>query len=260
MNTQLSITNILSSAFKIFSKNWIKIILAQLFVLVITFLPLFFLFIAFFFGFGIHTWMYTGPHFSVGLIVSFAALVLLYIAYSIYIQAGLIRFYLDLYKGDQPKITSILKTNKKVFCTYLVFSLALFFIILGGFILLIIPAVIFGLMFSLSRFYVIEKGFKTKQALDASKDATKGHRVEIFLFALTMVALYIILSVAKNVGTLLSYFVLQPVFLLSFVYIYTLLSHKTSVSSTESTEKETESTDVIVQPQELESGHQEDNK
>lgn len=261
MNTQLSITNILTSAFKVFSKNWVKIVLGQLFVLVVTFLPLLAIFIAFFIGFGVKGIMFNASGFPVSLIISAAIVLILYIVYATYIQAGLIKFYLDIYNGSDPKITAILKTSKKDFCRYFVFSLTLFFIILGGFILLIIPAIIFGIMFSVARFYVIEKGFTTKQALQASKDATKGYRVEIFVFALTMIALYILVSFAKNIGSLVSFFVLQPVFLLAFVYIYKQLSTtKTTTSDTHVDEKkETEAeTDIAIQPQELESGHQED--
>lgn len=259
MKTQLSITTILTSAFKVFSKNWVKIILGQLFVLAITFLPLLALFIAFFIGFGIQGIMFNASGFPVSLIVSALIVLILYIVYATYIQAGLIRFYLDIYNGGDPKITAILKTSKKDFCRYFVFSFTLFFIILGGFILLIIPAIIFGIMFSVARFYVIEKGFTTKQALQASKEATKGYRMEIFLFALVMMAFYILVSPLKNLGSLVSFFVLQPVFLISFVYIYKQISTtQTTSSQTQSDEKTEGETDIVVQPQELENGHQED--
>ncbi len=259
MNTQLSITNILTSAFKVFSKNWIKIVLAQLFVLVITLGTLLALFIGFVSVVGIPgSIMLPG---LVGLpiylkVIAIIILLLCVIVFLAYIQAGLIKFYLDIYNGSDPKITAILKTSKKDFCRYFVFSLTLFFIIVGGFILLIIPAIIFGIMFSVARFYVIEKGFTTKQALQASKDATKGYRLQIFLFGLVMILISTLFTIT-NIGSLIYSLVLQPVFLLAFVYIYKQLSTTSDTHVDEKKETETE-TDIAIQPQELESGHQED--
>jgi hypothetical protein len=74
---------------------------------------------------------------------------------------------------------------------------------MGGFILLIVPGIIFGLWFSQSPYIVVEEGLKNTAALKRSKYYVKGRIGQIFgkLFyiGITTFALYIVLTIILEI-------------------------------------------------------------
>lgn len=66
---------------------------------------------------------------------------------------------------------------KNYFITTLIYGL----IILGGFILLVVPGIVWSLKYFMAPYYAIDKGMNYKEALKASANATNGYKKNIFV-------------------------------------------------------------------------------
>ena len=89
-----------------------------------------------------------------------------------------------------------------------------------GLILLIVPGIIIGIMFSFSLYIVIEKGSKPLDALRESAALTKGNRWRLFLLGLALLGINLIGLCLLLVGLLVS----LPVSTLAIVHAYRFLS------------------------------------
>ncbi len=218
MNSSFSISEIFKDSFHFFGKNWVKILLAQLIGLALSFVLVF---ILFFGSIALNINFFENPTLSVQLIASMLITFVLFVVTVAYINAGLLNFYIHLVNGDatvSPKV--IFKTRVKILLNYLVLGVLLILIFLGGFILLIIPAIIFMLMYSLSQMYVIDQKMGPISALKKSAQVTKGHKFEIFLICLLMIGMSLLVGLVGTVGVIMSTFFLQPIFMIIFISIY----------------------------------------
>lgn len=127
-------------------------------------------------------------------------------------------------------ILNIGKTEKEVFALgfrkigrYFLISLVVGLIIFLGLILLIIPAIIFGVWYSFTTWLVLDKGMGVKEALKTSKSMVSGKFWKVlgrsFVFSMFGFIVSIALSFAPYAGTLLISF-LAPLFMLPFYLMY----------------------------------------
>lgn len=136
--------------------------------------------------------------------------------------------------GQTTTYISILKMGKKekeIFSLgyknmwkFFLASLVVGLIILGGIILLIIPAVIFGIWYSFTLILVLDKNLSIKEALSKSKKMVSGKFMKIFgrfiVFGLFSLVVSIILSMVPfNLGSLAMSFA-SPLFILPTVLLY----------------------------------------
>lgn len=92
--------------------------------------------------------------------------------------------------------------------------------VLAGFLLLVIPAIIFGIWFSLSTYIFVVEGIRGKEALKKSRQLVKGNWWPIFgRFAILFVA-GIITSNLNFIGFLIDMFFLYPYSLVFGYLIY----------------------------------------
>lgn len=129
---------------------------------------------------------------------------------------GLIKIVLKIYDSKPAAIVDFFSLTWEQFLDYLVASLLLFLITLGGFILLIVPGVIFSLKFQFAPFLVIDKKISPLAAIKKSGDMTKGYLWA--LFGLWLMSILIIIAGAVVFGVGL--FVAVPVTVLAQVYAY----------------------------------------
>lgn len=94
--------------------------------------------------------------------------------------------------------------------------------ILGGFILFIIPAIIFAVRLALVKFIAIEKDLKPMAALKESKRITKGNRWKLFGFFVIMTLINILGFICLVVGVLFT----APLTALTLAVIYKKLSEQ----------------------------------
>ena len=93
-------------------------------------------------------------------------------------------------------------------------------IILGGFLLLIIPGIIAGIWLFLMKYIVIEEHIKPIKALKKSVALTKGHRMKIFECVFAAILLNIAGALCLLVGLLFT----APLTLIAFAVIYKKLA------------------------------------
>ncbi len=93
-------------------------------------------------------------------------------------------------------------------------------IVVVGLVLLIIPGIVAALMLSMSQLLVVDKKLMPIEALKESYRLTKGHLLQLFLFALTIAAINIVGAILLLVGLLVSI----PVSLVAAAYVYKKLS------------------------------------
>jgi hypothetical protein len=250
LNENFSVIELFSSSFKIYGQKIGRILLAQLIVLALSLLPLVLIL-------GFLVKLYVNQFTNSGNIVSFPTFLILtlvftifYILYISFIQAGLVKFYLNI-KNEGETLKSSLKTlfstKRQVYFKYLLFSIIFALMVIGGFFLLILPAIIVLVVYSFAQFFVIEKGLKPMEALKESAKLTRDYRWNIFLVGITMFVVYFVFQDSKFFGNIISYFVVQPIFMILLVEIYKGLSLKKGLLNTEE-----EHTEVVVQPKELE--------
>ncbi|MDB5244983.1 MAG: hypothetical protein JWN90_88 [Parcubacteria group bacterium] len=103
-------------------------------------------------------------------------------------------------------------------------SLLLGLVVLVGFILVIVPGIIFGVMFGFSLYLVIEEDLNPIEAFKKSALLTKGNRMPLFLLGLALIGINLIGLIVFLVGLLVT----LPVSALAVVHAYrTLAGHKT---------------------------------
>lgn len=76
------------------------------------------------------------------------------------------------------------------------------FLLLLGFLLLIVPGIYLAVRWMFAEFYVVEKGMRPLEALRASSELTKGHRWKLFWFSLIATVLLILSLLLLVVGIL----------------------------------------------------------
>ena len=106
------------------------------------------------------------------------------------------------------------------FWTYLLASLLFNLITFAGTLLLIVPGIIWGVMFAFYNYFVIDKQDNVMDSLKASAAATKGSRWGLFLFFLTLLGINILGLLALVVGLVVT----LPLSALATAHVYRQLN------------------------------------
>ncbi|HWP61053.1 MAG TPA: hypothetical protein VN495_00410 [Candidatus Paceibacterota bacterium] len=91
--------------------------------------------------------------------------------------------------------------------------------VVGGIILLIVPGIIFALMFGFAKYLVIERGLRPMEALRESRRMTNGHKWMLFRLALLSFLVVLLGVVCLIVGVLVA----VPVVTLASVHAFRTL-------------------------------------
>lgn len=143
--------------------------------------------------------------FTVGLVI----LQVLYFLTSVFVTASGIIAVGRVTEGESLSVRITFKSAWRRYWVLLFLSVVLFFINLFGFILLIVPGVIFITWFVFSRFIAVETGSGLKQSLVKSKDLAKGRFWKILgrliVFGLFTALIEIVLNIIPfGIGSVLS--------------------------------------------------------
>jgi len=131
------------------------------------------------------------------------------------VMLALIRVGLKLLDGEPLDFSQPAKWLDG-FGGYLVTAFLYAVITTFGFMLLIVPGVIWGLMFGLAPFLAADKGTEPIEALKQSAALTRGIRTQLFFFALAMLGINLLGVIALGVGLIVT----MPWTVLSAVYVY----------------------------------------
>lgn len=116
----------------------------------------------------------------------------------------------------------------KPFWKYLGASILTGLIVACGFVLLIVPGIIFALMFFFVKFIVIERELMPVEALKESARITKGHKVSLLGLLLFAIVINVVGALCLFVGLLVSI----PVTALSIAHAYRSLVGSSATTST----------------------------
>ncbi len=134
------------------------------------------------------------------------------------ISMGVTAFYLAAH--DHPETADLNALwHPRPFWNYLAASILLGLIIVAGFILLIIPGIIFALMFMFTTFIVIDRERGPIEAMKDSRSMTRGYKWQLLGLALVLMLINMVGAIALLVGLLVTI----PVTSLAVTHAYRLL-------------------------------------
>jgi hypothetical protein len=135
------------------------------------------------------------------------------------IGMGVTAFYLKAH--DDPATVDLPALwHPRPFWYYLAGSILVGLAIIAGLILLVIPGIIFGLMFMFTTFIIIDRGIGPIEAMKESNRITRGHRWTLLGLILVLFLINLAGALALVVGLLVSI----PVSTLAFTHAYRVLT------------------------------------
>lgn len=135
------------------------------------------------------------------------------------ISMGVVAFYLSAHDNAGAVSLSLL-WHPHPFWKYFAATIVVGIAMILGLILLIVPGIIFALMFMFTTFIVIDRELGPIEAMKESMRITRGHKWPLLGFVLVLGLLNVAGAVALGVGLLVSI----PVSFLAFVHAYRTLA------------------------------------
>ena len=137
---------------------------------------------------------------------------------------GLIGLALKFSQGLRPPLSELFNYFR-FFWPYFLASLLYSLVIFAGVILLVVPAFVWGIKYSLFPFFIIDKGVRPLEALHLSAEATRVVKWQLFLFLLLLALINLAGVLLAGVGLLLT----VPVTYIAWAHVYSRLTGKPSV-------------------------------
>ncbi len=149
------------------------------------------------------------PQFGLGLIE---------IAVSATLSLGLAKIYLRFRDGERPVFENLFD-GLAHFHKYLGASIIVFFAVLMGLILLVVPGVIFLIRLWFLGFVIVDTKAGPLQAIQESWDISRGHTFDLFLLFLLLCAVNLLGLICLGVGLLIT----MPISGLALAFTYRVL-------------------------------------
>jgi uncharacterized membrane protein len=140
------------------------------------------------------------------------------------ISMGVVAFYLKAHDNPEQVTLSAL-WHPHPYWSYLAATVLVGLVIVLGLLLLIVPGIIFGLMFMFTSFIVIDRALGPIDAMKESKRITSGYRWRLLGFILLLALINLAGVIALVVGLLVT----VPVTSIAFANAYRVLSDRAGV-------------------------------
>ena len=137
------------------------------------------------------------------------------LAISIVVQVGFTKIILDLHDGKPLNLTHFYSLYHLTL-RFLGASILYGLIVMVGFILLIVPGIIWAIKFQFFGFLIVDKGVGVMDSIKKSGLLTEGVKMELFLFGILLALLNIAGAIALGIGL----FVTIPTSIMAGVYVY----------------------------------------
>ena len=137
------------------------------------------------------------------------------------LSMGLIYILIKLVKGEKPVFKDLFKKANKII-DYIISSMIYSIIVTFGFILLIIPGIIFATRFQFYQYLIIDKNKGPIEALEISWKMTKGSVWNLFLLWLLFVLINIAGAIVLGIGLLAT----VPTTMIAMAWVYKKLDTK----------------------------------
>lgn len=150
------------------------------------------------------------------------------------ITLGLIKLSLVVMRGGVPALKTVFSQTNHFF-KYFFASLLYALIVFGGFLLLVVPGVIWAIRFRYFGYAIVDKNMGIMESLKESYRLTKGHTWNLFVFALALFGINLLGFIPLGLGLLVTI----PLSMIAVARVWSILTEKS------------QSADVEVEPQEL---------
>lgn len=137
------------------------------------------------------------------------------------IQIGIITISLKMVDSKKTGMEDLF-ANIQYYFRYLVGTILYGFIVLIGFILLIVPGIIWAIKYQFYGYLIVDKNLGIMDAFHKSGEMTKGIRWDLFKFCLTLIGVIILGAICLGVGL----FAAIPVVWIATAYVYRKISKK----------------------------------
>lgn len=137
------------------------------------------------------------------------------------VQIAVTKIILDLH-DKKPLNLAYFYTLYHLIFNYFIASIIYGFIVVVGFLLLIVPGIIWAIKFQFYSFLIVDKGIGILDSLRQSSQMTEGVRMNLFLFGLLLILINLLGALALGIGLLISI----PTSLMATVYVYRKLLPK----------------------------------
>ena len=141
---------------------------------------------------------------------------------SILVGAGIQRIALKTIDGQPTGFGDLFPFD--IYWKYLGTTLLVMLVVLGGFILLIVPGIVWALKYGYANYLVVDKGLAGRAALVRSAEITQGAKGRIFLFGILLFLINLLGFIVIFVGC----FAAIPLTFLASAYVYRKLAAATA--------------------------------
>lgn len=131
---------------------------------------------------------------------------------------GLVKVALKVSRGQHAELKEIFGDTKYLLNYFLGFVMYMV-VVLAGFLLLIVPGVIWMIKYGAFQYLILDKNLSPRDALRESGKITYGYKKKLFLLGLVMLLIVLGGALLFGVGLLVA----MPVNLLAATYVYRFL-------------------------------------
>jgi uncharacterized membrane protein len=138
---------------------------------------------------------------------------------SLLITLGWLRVSLEITNGVSPELGDVFKASG--YGTFIIASILFYIGLVIGLILLIVPGIIFAVVFGFYGFVIAQRpeGTGVMESLQASADITRGHRWQLFGLAIVLLLINIVGLLLCFVGVIFT----SGITLIAWAYTYRTL-------------------------------------
>ncbi len=140
--------------------------------------------------------------------------------------SGFIAFALKIYRGQEASVGDLFSQGD-ILWHYLLATILYSIIVAVGFLLLIVPGVIFLLKYQFVSYCIVDKRMGVKDAFKESAVMTKGEKGNLFWFGILSLLLYIAGVMVFFVGIVVTI----PMVIMGYVFVYHALSKKIELTA-----------------------------
>jgi uncharacterized membrane protein len=138
---------------------------------------------------------------------------------------GMVRIFLDLHdKKENIQVTDLL-SGVNYFFEYVLAAIVYNVIVFIGFLLFIIPGIIWSIKYQFFTYLIVDKRMSPMQALKESARITQGQKMDLFLFSCVAIVLNLAGALALGVGLLIT----MPLTSLALAHIFRKLSAEPNI-------------------------------
>lgn len=139
----------------------------------------------------------------------------------VFLGIGLIKIYLGLLRGQTVSVSTMF-SGADLILKMVGGAILYMLIVFGGFLLLVVPGIIWSYKYSLFAFFIVDRGMGPVEALKASGAITSGAKWDLFAFRILAQLVLILGILALGLGFLFA----LPVVLGAYVDVYMQLAKR----------------------------------